>query len=256
MTDKTTPMHMIEAQKERETYWVQDGAAAFMRRLETQDPLLTPAGKGILKMASDRFRVRLASFCDERSQDGSGMRAPTFAVIMLLGVDHCAAVTLQAAVSMATTGGAASDPKKLTTLTWGKTLGQSLEHDLRFRAWRKDAKGTEKIAVARMRERMKGSPKTWRTRAAQLRSLAEIEWDLVTLLRVGVDLLGLLAEATPDVFEARVVQHGHKSYHMIRLTDEVANRLLLDTKALSTNRPKFGLMLVPPRPWQYEEKPR
>ena len=245
---------LLEAQKDREASWAADSAAAFMRRLESTDPRMTPGGKLIIKLTSERFQERLQRFSVEHATTPRPMQSKAFQVLMVLGAPHVSAVVLTCAVTATISIGAARDPSVHMVVKQGKLIGQGLEHDLRFRAWRKDAEGAEKAATERMRERMKGDPKTWRSRAKQLRTLATIPWSLEDLCVVGMDFLAMLVEAAPDVFESKTVRYGHKTLLLFRLTNAASERLLADTAAMSVAKPRIGMMLVPPMPWRYAEK--
>ena len=249
-----THIALLEAQKDREASWAADSAAAFMRRLNTLDPHMTPGGKLIIKMASERFQARLQRFLDDHAATPRPMQSKAFQVLLVLGVPHVAAVVLSSAANLTVTSGGGRDPSTQTVVRQGKLIGQGLEHDLRFRAWRTDAEGAEKAAVSRMRERMKGDPKTWRGRAKQLRTLATIPWTTEDLCVVGMDFLAMLVEAAPDVFEAKTIRYGQKTLLLFRMTQDASERLLADTAAMSVSKPRIGMMLVPPLPWRYVEK--
>jgi hypothetical protein len=138
-------------------------------------------------------------------------------------------------------------------VSYGKALGEALEHDIRFREWAKDARGAEKRAVERMKRDMKGDPSTWRRRARALRERAGNAWSDKDRIVIGCDLLALLAEAAPDVFEAPVIRYGHKTLRLLRLTDAAADTLTTLTDMAAVRSPKLGWMLIPPRPWRYAE---
>lgn len=244
---------LLEAQKAREADWVNDGAEAFLKRLEAHDPTMTPMGRGIIKAASDRFQERLRAYVTDLVTTPRPMQSPTFQIIMLLGVPHVAAVALRIACTIGV-GSRVGSVTTQTALVAANTVAEALESDLRFRVWRQGAKGAEKRAVDRMRERMKGDPKTWRSRARQLRSKAEIPWSREDVAVVGMDLLGMLVESCPDVFTADTVHHGHKTLKLFDLTHDTRVRLLEDTQAAAaSHHTRFGMMLVPPRPWRYAE---
>ena len=68
-----------------------------------------------------------------------------------------------------------------------------------------------------------------------------------------VSRYGLVADAAPDVFASPVVRYGGKTVRVLRLTDEALARISHVQEMASVRSPRFAMMIVPPRPWRYEE---
>lgn len=246
-------LEAIARQTAREQDWVVEGVTRFRTHLDTADPGATPAGKAIMRRSVGALA---ASIRDNVPSGERPMGDPLLPVVSLLGPDHVAAVTLRALLPVLLAAPRESrpgDPSARSMVSKAKAVGDALEHDIRFRLWAKDAQGAERDAVNRMRRKIEGDPSTWRKRARALRVLAQEAWTPEASILVGVALIKLLADACPETFEAPVVRYGGKTMRLLRLTDDAAEALtnLTDAAALST--PRFGMMVIPPRPWRYTE---
>jgi hypothetical protein len=100
---------------------------------------------------------------------------------------------------------------------------------------------------------MDGDPKTWRTRLKTLRSKTEQPWSNEDSTVICADLLALLVEACPDVFEAPLIRYGSRTYRVFRLTADAAEDLSVALAEAAVASPRWGMMLTKPRPWRYQE---
>lgn len=249
----TDTLEAIARQTSREQDWVADGVARFMRHVGTADPGTTPAGKAIMRAAVSRLAASIKANVPAGERP---MGDPLLPVVSLLGPDHVAAVTVRALLPVLLTSAREArpgDPSARSMVSKAKAVGDALEHDIRFRLWAKDAEGAERAAVNRMRLHIQGDPSTWRKRARALRNIAQDAWTAEASIIVGVALIKLLADACPDTFEAPVVRYGGKTMRLLRLSGTAAESLTNITDAAALSTPRFGMMVIPPRPWRYVE---
>ena len=247
-------LRLVEAQKERESGWVQRGADRFHAHCErahaNNADTSTATGREIMRRCFTRLVDRLGSYMAETGARAHGAKDGLMALLGLLGEDHVAAVTLAGAIQL--TWSRQGDPIRERALTRAVSIAEALQHDLQLNRWTKDADKTEKEAIARLKRHMEGDPRSWRRRAAALRERATAPWSHEDLAVIGMDLLKLLVEACPDVFEGRNVQHGAKTITTFRMTEAAAADLREVNTAASLTSPKYGAMIVPPRPWSYD----
>jgi hypothetical protein len=244
---------LLAEEVERESAWVARGVERFRRHLEDAQAAGTPAGRKVLKETVGKLNARLEAHFKEVGSRPRGGTDPLVPVLSLLGTEHVAVLTVVVALSLCWTSAGRRDAKERTLVNYAYQLGEALEHDVRFRVWRKDAKGAERRAVERMKQDMEGQPAAWRKRAQALRERAGEEWSNEDRVVIGCDLFALLCEAAPKVFEAPVVRYGHHTVRLLRLADDAANTLSNVNDMAAIASPKMGMMRVPPRPWRYAE---
>ena len=243
-----------EAQAHRERSWVAEGAERFMARQErthTANATATVAGQRLIKRAHERFVARLETHRVDTAGKAHAMKDRLLPILAILDADHVAAVTLMLVIRSAIAMGKAGEIKPRTMVAHAQRLGEALEHDIRLRAWAKDPE-VERRAIERMKRDMEASPRAWRRRAEALRAIGAEAWSVEDHITTGVDLMALLVEAAPDVFEAPVVKYGCKTFRLFRLTDAASDDLAANLEIVAASRPRLGFMLVPPRPWRYE----
>ncbi len=254
----TDSIQAIEDQKQREAAWVQTGVERFKKHCaETDHVTGTAAGRAIMRAAHESLTARLDERRKEATERRDAMADTLLPALAMVGSTHLAAITVHVAIKMCWLFKASDrrEMSKANILNSAMSLGEAVEHDVRFRAWAKEQREpAEKAALARLKEHMTDSPRTWRKRAIRLREIADDEWTDEQRILVGVELLAMLAEAAPETFEAPVVKFGSRTMRLLKLTDEATKALVTVSEVAAVAHPKIGLMLVKPRPWAYVEK--
>ena len=244
---------ILELQKERERGWVDAGRRRFMAHIARTEAAGTPAGRKLLAAAHERYVARLTGYFVAAAAAPHALKDRVLPVLYVLGAEHVSAVSLTA-VASAVLRQSNDALAGANILRVASVIGRALEHDVRFRAMHEDPEAP-RAAVRRMEESIASSPRQRSRRMAAMRQFMSVEWSKQDCECLGMDLIALLAEACPDVFTAPVVAKGRKTVRVLRMCPDVVEALANAQDVAAVSAPKFGLMLVPPRPWEYVEKP-
>lgn len=252
---------LVEAQKLREALWVEEGRERFVRhcaKAEARGETSTPAGAVVMKRCAADMTKRLETEGQTISESRSPGKSRIALPLSILGAEHLSAMIVHTAIQLCWKSDQDRvDPKLSTVVAKAKNLGEALEHDIRFRVFADGAAGeAEKKTIDRMkREMASGNRSAWSKRLKALREFTTIEWTDEFRVCLGMDLLGLLVEACPHTFEAPVVRYGGKTITLLRMTEAAAEATTTAMDVAAVCQPRFGMMLVKPRPWRYVDRP-
>lgn len=240
---------------------VEEGVNKFRSSLEEGSLKMadTPAGRRIFDEMMNQLipaiRADQEFSIDGIANAGKGVRPVWWWYINFISPEKLAYITIRSIMAVRVSNDTAG--RKATHICM--EIGTAIKQQIEFEMWLKEGKriadetGGSNLRARLVRTAKNFNQRQWGNWCRRIESIETLDWRRDVRIHIGAKLLELAIVNTGGFFELRYVHKRGKTERNVFLSDE--SRMMIEdiNSRVEVMQPVLKPMLVPPRPWEWDE---